>query len=233
MNLRSLVSWLTGLGPAAQASIPGLYAWAVTVATCGWSKGVPWQTRALVLLGPMALAASIFIDRDRPAIARHVSVWGLGTSSLLVWALVPASVGPGHFDAVRGVMGMLGWGTFAFASAAPAFQRRPEDDARVIERGRLPPRGRGAGRHAPVLGVGLVIAAALQLIGWGIEPRERALLVRLYTLLAGMSVLAVFAEVSLAAHAPRGKRRVPRGIFAWAAACLLLGGVALGFELSG
>lgn len=223
---------LASLGPSAQAAIPGVYAWAVTVASCGFARGVPWQTRALALLGPLALAAAVLVDRERPQVARNVALWGLVGSSLLVWALVPAAVGPSRFDAVRGVMGMLGWGAFAFTLAAPAFPRREADDARVIERGRLPPRQRSARWRGAILGAGVAVAPALQAIGWGIEPRERALLVRLYALLAGMAVLAVFAEIAVAGQVAR-LRKVHRGAYGWAAAALLVGGLALGIELSG
>lgn len=230
--MKSPAERLASLGPSAQAAIPGIYAWAVTVASCAFARDVPWQTRLLTFLGPLALGAAIAIDRDRPQVARQVALWGLLASSVLVWALVPAAVGPSRFDAARGVMGMLGWGAFAFTLAAPAHPRRAADDARVIERGRLPPRQRSAKWSGPILGAGVALAAALQTLGWGVEPRERALLVRLYTLLAGMAVLAVFAEIAVAGQGKRS-RKVPRGVFGWAAVTLLVGGVALGIELSG
>jgi len=229
--VKSPAERLASLGPSSQAAIPGLYAWAVTVASCGLARGVPWQTRILVVLGPLALVAAIAIDRDRPHVARNVSLWGLVGSSLLVWALVPAAVGPSRFDAVRGVMGMLGWGAFAFTLAAPAFPRREADDARVIERGRLPPRQRSARWRGVILVAGVAFAAALQAIGWEALPRERALLVRLYTLLAGMAVLGVFAEIAVAGQVGRS-RKVHRGAYGWAAVALVVGGLALGLELS-
>jgi len=230
---KSLLARISELGPSAQASIPGLYAWAVTVASCAWSRGVPWQTRVVALGGPIVLLASVLVDKDRPAVARHLSVWGLVVSSLLVWALVPATVGPSRFDTTRGVLGMLGWAVFAFASAAPAFTRTEAEEARVVERGRLEPRQRGGRKDVPFLLVGIAVALGLQCIGWGIEPRERALFVRLYTVVAGMAVLGAFASVALARHVlPSRKKRRAR-LFGWIVAFLVVSGVALGFEMSG
>lgn len=230
---KSLLARVSELGASAQASIPGLYAWGVTVASCAWSKGAPWQTRVVALGGPLVLLASVFVDKDRPAVARHLAVWGLVLSSLLVWALVPAAMGPSRFDTTRGVLGMLGWAMFAFASAAPAFPRTEAEESRVVERGRLEPRLRGARKDAPFLAIGIALTVALQCIGWGIEPRERALLVRLYTIVAGMAVLGAFASVALARHVlPSRKKRKAR-LFGWMVAFVLVSGVALGFELSG
>ena len=229
---KTLLQRMSELGASAQASIPGLYAWGVTVASCAWSRGVPWQTRVVALGGPLVLLASVLVDKDRPAVARHLSVWGLVVSSILVWALVPSAVGPSHFDTTRGVLGMLGWAVFAFASAAPAFPRTESEEARIIERGRLEPRHRGARKDVPFLLVGIVGAVALQAIGWGIEPRERALFVRLYTVAAGMAVLGAFASVALARHVlPTRKKRKAR-LFGWVLAFLVVAGVALGFEMS-
>ncbi len=229
--MKPVLARVSELGASAQASIPGLYAWGVTVATCAWAHGVPWQTRVLSLLGPLVLGASVLIDKERPAVARQVSVWGLVLSSLLVWALVPANVGPSRFDTTRGVLGMLGWATFAFASAAPAFPRREEDDARIVDRGRLEPRQRAGRKDVPFLLLGIAITLVLQGIGWGIEPKERALFVRLYTVCAGMAVIGAFANVALVRHAVPGRRRARRHIVGWVVAFLVVCGVAIGFEL--
>lgn len=227
----SLVSRISELGASAQASIPGLYAWGVTVATCAFVKGVPWQTKLLALLGPLALGASVLVDKDRPAVARNVSVFGLVVSSLVVWALVPEHAGPAHLDTTRGVLGMIGWGVFAFASAAPAFPRTKEEEARVVERGRLEPRQRGSRKDVPFLVVGVAITVALQCVGWGIEPKERALFVRLFTIVAGMSVLGAFSGVALSRHVAPTRKRRKRGIFGWALAFVAALAVALAYEL--
>jgi len=229
---KTLVSRISELGASAQASIPGLYAWGVTVASCAWARGVPWQTRVLAFTGPLVLLASVWVDKERPNVARQLSVWGLVASSLLVWALVPSAAGPSHFDTTRGVLGMLGWAVFAFASAAPAFQRTESEESRVVERGRLEPRQRGSRKDLPLLSVGIVLTVLLQCIGWGVEPRERALFVRLYTIVAGMAVLGAFASVALVKHLPpvRKKRRAP--LVGWLLAFFVVAGLALGFELT-
>ncbi len=229
---RSLISRVSELGASAQASIPGLYAWGVTVASCAWARGVPWQTKVLAMMGPLVLLASVLIDKERPNVARQLSVWGLVVTSLIVWALVPTAAGPSRFDTTRGVLGMLGWAVFAFASAAPAFQRTEGEESRVVERGRLEPRQRGSRKDLPYLSVGIALTVALQCIGWGIEPRERALFVRLYTIVAGMAVLGSFASVALVKHLPPARKKRRARLAGWLLAFFVVAGLALGFELA-
>jgi len=114
---------IVDLGAAAQAAIPGLYAWGVTVAPAAWSRGSPWSAQAAAVLGLLSLGAAPFVERWSPSMARVVSVWGLVTTSGLVWVLVPASLAPGRLDPLRGIAGMFGWGLFALATAAPALRR--------------------------------------------------------------------------------------------------------------
>lgn len=229
---RGVVARISELGASAQASIPGLYAWGVTVASCAWSRGVPWQTKLLALLGPLVLLASVLVDKEQPTVARNLSVWGLAGSSLLVWALVPSAAGPSHFDTTRGVLGMLGWAVFAFASAAPAFARTPAEESRVVERGRLEPRQRASRKDVPFLSVGIALTVLVQCIGWGIEPRERALFVRLYTVVAGMAILGAFAGVALVRHLPPARKRRRGALFGWVLAFFVVAGLAFAFELS-
>ena len=38
---RRVLERIAGIGASAQAAIPGLYAWAITVAPAAWSRGAP------------------------------------------------------------------------------------------------------------------------------------------------------------------------------------------------
>src|SRR5271168_4263230 len=79
---------VTDLGSAAQASIPGLYAWAVTVAPVAWSRGAPVFAKVFAILGLLALAIALFLEHRRPGNApraRAVAVWGLSLTSAFTW----------------------------------------------------------------------------------------------------------------------------------------------------
>src|SRR5438105_13552690 len=118
------------LGAGAQASVPGFYAWGVTVAPAVFARGVHWSSslalwsaRVLAFAGVASLLLAIVMEpRWRPR-ARYVAVWGLALTSGFAWLLVPATtLGPLRLDFARGTAGMVGWGLFAFACAAPALK---------------------------------------------------------------------------------------------------------------
>src|SRR5262245_51202127 len=171
---------VSDLGPAAQASIPGVYAWAVTVAPAAMSRGAPWIAKVVAFVGVAALAGSTILERryagdvdagralrgwQADAWARGLSVWGLVLSSALVWALAPAALSPARLDAARGIAGMIGWALFAFASAAPSLKRSAEDAARVVGDGGLKPRSRLPRGDLFYLSVAIVAALGLQVVG--------------------------------------------------------------------
>lgn len=216
--------WLeraASIGTSAQAAIPGAYAWAVTVAPAAWSVGAPVVAKVLAIIGVVALVSapllengeetarrwrwlpSVLASRRGPALARAWSVWGLVLSSVLVWLLVPAALSPIRLDGLRGGLGMVGWALFAFASAGPVLRSNPAERARVVASTSLKPRSelpRGDGVYVTV---GVLLALALQAIGWDVAMPERAVLVRLVTILCGMAVLGATTSIALARHATR------------------------------
>ena len=196
------------LGSAAQASIPGVYAWAVTVAPAAWSRGAPALARVFAVLGLAALATALFLEHRRPdgaARARAVAVWGLSLTSAFTWLLVPAAMSTLRLDVARGLAGMLGWALFAFACAAPPVRRSEANDARIVEGPPLRPRTRLARGDLALMSLGAVAAGLLQLVGWRSGPPERAILVRLVAIACGLAVIGAATGVALARHV----RRVP------------------------
>jgi hypothetical protein len=199
---------LLDLGSAAQASIPGLYAWAVTVAPAAWSRGAPVFAKVFALAGIIALAVALALEHRRPdrtARARAVAVWGLALTSAFVWLLVPAAMSTLRLDVSRGLAGMLGWALFAFACAAPPIRRGEGSDARVVEGPPLRPRTRLARGDLAIMSVGAIAACSLQLVGWRSGPAERAILVRLVAIACGLAIIGAATAVALARHT----RRVP------------------------
>jgi hypothetical protein len=132
-------------------------------------------------------------------------VWGLSLSSAMTWLVEPSAMSLLKIDAARGFAGMLGWGLFAFACAAPPVRRDEANEARVVEGPPLRPRTRLARGDVAIISLGAAIACVLQVVGWRSGPAERAILVRLVALACGLAVLGAATGVALARHA----RRIP------------------------
>jgi hypothetical protein len=227
----SFMSKIASIGASAQAAIPGLYAWAITVAPAAWSRGAPLPAKIASVIGVIALTTAPLVEgaafraaappadgeRDRPrprglAIvktwtgatwARIWSVWGFVLSSAIVWALVPGALSSARVDAIRGALGMVGWALFAFASAGPSLRPDPDSAGRVVAGPTLKPRSelpRGDGMYVLA---GVCLALAMQVVGWGITVPERAVLVRLITIVCGVAVLGATTSIALARHSAR------------------------------
>jgi hypothetical protein len=223
---RGFFERIAGIGASAQAAIPGLYAWAITVAPAAWSRGAPFLAKAAAIMGVVALVTAPLVEGSGgatsdvpdhanksllerfnswtgPMWARTWSVWGFVLSSAMVWALAPSALSSARLDAVRGSLGMVGWALFAFASAGPALKSDPNSPARIIASTSMKPRSelpRGDGIY---VGVGVVLALLMQGIGWGVATPERAVLVRLVTVVCGIAVIGGTTSIALARHGTR------------------------------
>lgn len=234
---RSVIQRFSDIGSVAQASVPGFYAWAVTVAPVAWSRGVGIGPKVFAVAGVVALVAAMVIERSESAHssngrlgkARLLSVWGLVLTSALAWLLSPTAALSSRVDGLRGVGGMLGWGLFAYASAAPTFRRSPlkplfdGDDLRA--RSRYP-----RGDRAYLIGA-TIAAVGLEFVGFKAHQEERALLVRLVTLAASIAIVTHASEITLARH-ERGRRASAasrrRAAFGALAAVLLVAALGVG-----
>lgn len=229
---------LAELGASAQAAIPGLYAWSITVAPAAWSRGAPMFAKVAAVIGVIALTTAPLVEGaglrapgpapapdpaaapttqappapkgidalrawTGPTWARIWSVWGFVLSSAIVWTLAPGALSSARLDGVRGALGVVGWSLFAFASAGPSLRADPASSARIVAGSSLKPRSelpRGDGLY--VAG-GVVLALAMQGVGWGVPAPERAVLVRLVTVVCGVAVLGATTSIALARHATR------------------------------
>jgi hypothetical protein len=228
MATRELLQRVSSLGASAQASVPGLYAWGVTVAPAAWARGGSAVSKVAAVVAVLALVGGVVGERLLGGRGRVLSLWAFVLSSALAWSAAPAALGPLRIDAPRGIAGMLGWALFAFASAAPALQGAGDDVAgRLVDDALLPPR-RGLSRgDATYVAMGAIIAAVLQLVGWRVPTPERALLVRFVALAAGLAVIGAATDVALARHSPRAARSRARRLRRAMAALVVL--ALLGF----
>jgi hypothetical protein len=231
MRAASVFERLSSMGAAAQASVPGVYAWGVTVAPCAWARGASLVGKVAAIVALLMLGAGMLGERRWGGRARAVLLWGFVVACAAVWSAAPAGLNPLRMDAPRGLAGMLAWALFAFACATPALPpsmegERANDDAPLAPRQKLRP-----GDAAYVAGGGL-LAAILQVGGWTIPGGERALLVRFVALAAGLAVIGATTELALSRHLPRvvpsRSRRLRRAMTALVAlGILVLGGLLL------
>lgn len=217
---------LANVGSTAQVAVPGLYAWAVTVAPAAFAPSAPLLAKVGAVLGVMALAVGPLVENLAPpedakgavpsprpspswtklpwsARARALAIWGFVLSSLLVWVMAPTALAAAKFDVVRGALGLLGWALFAFACAGPARKPLADAEARITVGTPLAPRSslsRGDGLY---VAAGVLAAASMQLVGWNVAVPERAILVHLVTSVAGIAVVGASTSIGLARHAPR------------------------------
>lgn len=244
-----LLTRIADIGTSAQAAIPGLYAWAITVAPAAWSRGAPVLAKVAAVLGVLALVTAPLVEGSpkpsvattagaaraparglaampRPMRARILSVWGACLSSALVWALVPSALSAARLDGVRGALGIVGWALFAFASAGPVLRPEPESAKRVARSTSLKPRSelpRGDGLY---VAIGIALALTMQVVGWGVVAPERAVLVRLVTVVCGIAVVTATTSISLARHAkrkPAPRRLRLRRALPWLAMLVMVG----------
>jgi hypothetical protein len=222
---RAWLAWWRSRGVATQGTVPGAYAWAITVAPAGWSSGASAVAMSVTALGLGSLIAGPLVERKSPLAAQLVVGWGVVLSAVATWVLSPAA-SLESVDAARGIAGMLGWGLFAFAIASPA--RAPVSTLATTARA-----SRRAGSRVfdrVVLSSAIACAVALEVPGWRMADRERGLLVRLVAVAGGLGIMTAAGAV-VVGHRPRQREgasvRLPRmrpASVVWVAAgCLLMG----------
>jgi hypothetical protein len=202
----SLFGRLSAKGASAQVAVAGAYAWVVTVAPSAWADGAPLLAKVAAGAALVALVAGAAGERRLGQRVRLASVWAFVLSSALTWSASPSSLAPRHMDPLGGSAGMLGWGLFALAAAGPSLGTRREAERVIVEEPLEARRRLGRGDAAYMLG-GAVLGAAFQTVGWSEVSPERALLVRLVAVAAGLAVIGAVAEAAFARHAPRVRRR--------------------------
>ena len=132
------------LGPTAQPTVAGFYAWAVTVAPvafggrgprgAGGAAAIVFAMLALLALVLGAAADVLLRQRGRTQSLerwRTLSLFSFTVASLVTWICDTDALSPVRLSAARGVAGMLGWALFAFAFAAPVVEPVAEP-ARVV-----------------------------------------------------------------------------------------------------
>jgi hypothetical protein len=217
------------VGALRHASIPGVYAWAVTVAPLLGARGDGAFIARVAAGASLAflVAGAAFEPRLGPRM-RFACLWAFLVGCAAAWGASPASLSPARFDAVREVAGMLGWGLFAFAAAAPPLRRSAVvsgESSGEASGAPLPSHRRLARGDGLYAGFGIALALSIQLVGLRAATSERALLVRFVALAAGLAAIGASQELALARHSVRVARRPSarfRSVFAPLTVLLIL-----------
>lgn len=178
--------------PVVQASVPALYAWAMTVAPTAFGKGGTTLAQFFALLAVTLVCGAValeFVRTTTQRFAHPLLVWGMTlASSASFLAASPRALAA--FDTTRSVAGILGWLLFALASAAPALRRSMDEEALAVkplaQRKQAPRAAFGI-----ILAITFLLAAILQSYGWSQEPLERAVLLRIASIVLSLALLAL------------------------------------------
>ena len=187
-----------------QVLVPGIFAWAVTVAPCATGRGSTRFTWIPAFLGFAGLVAGAFLMRDRPKLGRVLGIWAFLLLSVLTWILNPAGIRTDRIDAIRAASGTFGWMLFGLGWGAPWRPGvHPEDNPRAQLHPKLEP------RRTPVLRVPLAVALAgtgavlALLLAWrGLDP-NRALMMHGTALACAVALVTVASKVGLSQNQKR------------------------------
>ncbi|MDP9003003.1 MAG: hypothetical protein M3O46_23165 [Myxococcota bacterium] len=227
MRAARIFERLSAIGAAAQATVPGVYAWGVTVVPPAWTRNASATPKVAAVVALLMLGAGVAGERRWGGRARIVSLWGFVAAAAVAWCTAPAGSSSSRIDGPHGLAGMLGWALFAFASAAPALPARSEGEPAIDEAPLAPREGVGRSDVGYVAGGGF-LAAIVEIVGWQTPSAERALLLRLVAIVAGLSLIGVAAQIALLRHQPRAAparwRRLRRAMAALVALAILVFG---------
>jgi len=188
----------SSLAERARVLVPGLYAWALTVAHPAAQAGAPLSARITAFFALVALAAAPLFVRERPAFARLLGIFVFVAFSALSWSLLADELAVDRIDRLRAGLGALGWVLYAFGWGSFRGRGVPEDDPHVVPGAALTPRSR-LSRVGLTLAV-LAVAAALALgaLAFRVDRREQAVLAHTVATALALLVLAVGARIALA-----------------------------------
>jgi hypothetical protein len=180
------------LGPVAQAAIPAVYAWGVTLAPFLFAPALELVVVSVLPLA--AIALSLYLEQQRRPYAIHVLLWGYAGPSTLALLIAPQRA-LHRFDWLRGALGILGYALFAYTVAAPAL-RAPSTESSAPRPHRL-----AVVLRAIYVLIVPVMAFALLALGWDLVEDERAALVHVAACLLGILLMRAMDA------SPSGKRR--------------------------
>jgi hypothetical protein len=169
--------------------LPGLYAWALTVAAPARARSAPSTAAVAAWIALCALFLGVILAPHWPRIARLFGINLFVGLCLLTWVLAGSAIGVERVEPVESALGGFGWVLFALGWGAVREPGRvPEEDPRVLPGPALASRG-ALPRGARVLLAGAMVAALVPLgFAWTSHRAAHALLAQAVALLAALAL---------------------------------------------
>jgi hypothetical protein len=177
--------------------LPGLYAWAITVALPANALHAPWWARAAAGVSVLSLLLSPLASGLKPVLGVALGLYGFVGCALLTWVALNLAGLPLVAHALTGAFGAFGWMLFAFAWGELRARRIPENDPHVLAGPPLNPRHAFPRSAEWVLALGTLGAGSLLLLAWRIERPSHAVLGQASALLGSLLIVAASARVAL------------------------------------
>jgi hypothetical protein len=186
--------------------LPGLYAWATTVAVPVTAARAPELTRLIALIALIALVLGPLLVLSRPLAGRVLGIHVFVALSVATWGLLVRSGVPLGAEPMHATFGALGWMLYAFGwGELRGPGQIPEDDPRVLPGAPLVPRhalGRSVG---VVFAFGVAGALAFVHLAFRVTRPAHSVMAQAVALVAGLLLVGGAARVAL----DRGERALP------------------------
>lgn len=194
-------AWRSRLGEpgVVQRIVAASFAWLVTIMPAAYSRAGSGAVRLVALAGLAAAVAGPLLVPARPRLGRHVGISGFLLAAAIVWAAASAALEPARLDSLRGGIGAVAWGVYAFSWGEPWRFGAPSAEpggAVLRARAALPPLA------VPIAGIGIVSGLLLLGGAWWLRDPARALIG--HAAAVGMATALVTVAASVAIE--RGKR---------------------------
>jgi len=204
--------------------LPGLYAWALTVAAPAHAPSAPRSAALTAWMAPWALLAGAILASRWPRVARLLGINLFVGLCLLTWILAGPAISAERVEPVEAALGGFGWVLFALGwGAAPEPGRVPEEDPRVLPGPTLGSRGALARGNRLLLAAALVAALIPLAIAWTSHRGVHALLGQGVALLAALALVQSGALLSTERGRPHPVVAAPSRFRSASSPLLLLG----------
>ncbi|HYO96205.1 MAG TPA: hypothetical protein VER33_16920 [Polyangiaceae bacterium] len=194
------------LAERANVLLPGLYAWATTVAAPASALRATETSRACAFAALLALVLGPWFASRRPKLARLLGIYGFVGFSVVAWALLSRANVVLGVEPIQATFGAMGWVLYTFGWGELRGRGQvPEDDPGVIPGAPLPPRAVLHRSVELVFALGLAGVFAMLLLAFRVSRPTHALMGQAVTLIAGLLIVHGASQVAL----ERGARSLP------------------------
>jgi hypothetical protein len=207
--------------------LPGLYAWAVTVAWPVLARPSVASARTLVLVSVTALLSGSAVSIRRPVPGRLLGVWFFLALCGGVWVSARFQARAPSLDPVQAIAGAFGWALFALGwagdGAAPAARSVTSGNvagslpfpggSSELRRRRYSPRSQAWPAAAWLVAFAIGAAAILLALAFWVPGRARALFAHATAIAGAVALVGAAAEIASRHRSagPTGEARAASG----------------------